>query len=56
MAIDLWIDSLDALAICFLCDEFTEGKKSNHIDSVNGRSLVIGTLNVAGVYPYTYHL
>jgi hypothetical protein len=25
MAIDLWIDSLGALAICFLCDEFTEG-------------------------------
>jgi hypothetical protein len=25
MAIDLWIDSLGALAICFLYDEFTEG-------------------------------
>lgn len=25
MAIDLWVDSLGALAICFLCDEFTEG-------------------------------
>jgi uncharacterized membrane protein YjdF len=25
MVIDLWIDSLGALAICFLYDEFTEG-------------------------------
>jgi hypothetical protein len=49
MAIDLWIDSLGALAICFLYDEF-RGLKSNYMNSVKGMDH--GGIKYAHAYPY----